>query len=145
MNKLGFSVQWEADWFILLATPNGADTISFLVPNHQTQAMSNFRKPFNGNGIYLTIEVEDVDVYFEELKKTGIDIAPNVRSEEWGDRHFRVINPNNIGIDFVIPKRKIIYRARRTSFGRGPIVILQYNTIYGLINDLWTNSQIKMV
>ncbi len=101
VDKLGFSILWEADWFILLATPNGADTISFLVPNHPTQELLNFRKPFNGNGIYLTIEVENVDLYFEELKKTGIDIALNIRSEEWGDRHFAVIDPNNIGIDFV--------------------------------------------
>jgi len=98
---LGFSILWEADWFILLATPNGADTISFLVPNHPTQELSNFCKPFTGNGIYLTIEVENVDLYFEKLKKTGIDIALNIRSEEWGDRHFVVIDPNNIGIDFV--------------------------------------------
>jgi hypothetical protein len=45
-----------------------ADTISFLVPNHPTQELLNFRKPFNGNGIYLSIEVENVDLYFEELK-----------------------------------------------------------------------------
>jgi catechol 2,3-dioxygenase-like lactoylglutathione lyase family enzyme len=101
VDKLGFTILWEADWYILVATPNGADTISFLVPNHPTQELSNFRKPFNGNGIYLTIEVENVDFYFEEIKRTGIDIALDIRSEEWGDRHFAVIDPNNIGIDFV--------------------------------------------
>ena len=37
VKKLGFTIVWEADWFILLATPNGADTISFLLPNHPTQ------------------------------------------------------------------------------------------------------------
>lgn len=101
VNKLGFTIVWEADWFILLATPNGADTISFLLPNHPTQELSHFRQPFNGNGVYLTIEVAEVDLYFEEVKKSGIDIALNIRSEEWGDRHFAVIDPNNIGIDFV--------------------------------------------
>jgi catechol 2,3-dioxygenase-like lactoylglutathione lyase family enzyme len=101
VDKLGFSILWEADWFILLATPNGADTISFLVPNHPTQELSNFRKPFNGNGIYLTIEVENVDSYYEEIKKSGTNIALDIRSEVWGDRHFALIDPNNIGIDFV--------------------------------------------
>jgi len=101
VNKLGFTIVWEADWFILLATPNGADTISFLLPNHPTQELSNFRQPFNGNGVYLTIEVDEVDLYFEEVKNSGVDIALNIRSEEWGDRHFAVIDPNNIGIDFV--------------------------------------------
>lgn len=101
VNKLGFTIVWEADWFILLATPNGADTISFLLPNHPTQELSNFQQPFSGNGIYLTIEVDNVDLYFQEIKKTGIEIALDIRSEEWGDRHFAIIDPNNIGIDFV--------------------------------------------
>lgn len=101
VDKLGFSIVWESDWFILLATPNGADTISFLLPNQPSQELSNFRQPFNGNGIYLTIEVDNVDLYFEEFKNKGIDISLNIRSEEWGDRHFAVIDPNNIGIDFV--------------------------------------------
>jgi len=101
VNKLGFTIVWEADWFILLATPNGADTISFLLPNHPTQELANFRQSFNGKGIYLTIEVDDVDIYFEGIKKLGIDIAVNIRTEEWGDRHFAIIDPNDIGIDFV--------------------------------------------
>jgi catechol 2,3-dioxygenase-like lactoylglutathione lyase family enzyme len=101
VNKLGFTIVWEADWFILLATPNGSDTISFLLPNHPTQELSNFRQSFNGKGVYLTIEVDDVDLYFKEVKKSGVDIALNIRSEEWGDRHFAIIDPNDIGIDFV--------------------------------------------
>jgi catechol 2,3-dioxygenase-like lactoylglutathione lyase family enzyme len=105
VNKLGFTVVWEADWFILLATPDGGDTISFLQPNHPTQELPNFRKQFNGNGVYLTIEVENVDLYYEEIKKSGIDIALSIRSEDWGDRHFAVLDPNNIGIDFVTHKK----------------------------------------
>jgi len=101
VNKLGFTIVWEADWFMLLATPNEADTISFLSPKHLNQELSNFREPFSGKGIYLTVEVDNVDLYFEEIKKSGIDIALNIRSEEWGDRHFAVIDPNNIAIDFV--------------------------------------------
>jgi len=98
---LDFKIVWEADWFILLSTPNGQDTISFLVSGHPTQRLENFRKPFNGEGIYLTIEVEDVDSYYEQLKDKQVEIALDIRSEEWGDRHFAIIDPNNIGIDFV--------------------------------------------
>lgn len=59
--QLGFRILWEADWFILLATPNGKDTISFLTPNHPSQSISHFKKPFQGEGLYFTIEVADVD------------------------------------------------------------------------------------
>jgi len=101
IDKLGFTIVWEADWFILLATPNGADTISFLLPNHPTQELPNFRTAFKRDGVYLTIEVENVDAYYNRIKKSSIEIALDIRSEEWGDRHFAIIDPNNIGIDFV--------------------------------------------
>lgn len=101
VDKLGFHIVWEADWFILLATPTGADTISFLVPNHPTQEISNFQHAFNGSGIYLTIEVDNVDEYYELSKTKGIEIALPIRTEQWGDRHFAIVDPNNIGIDFV--------------------------------------------
>jgi len=99
--KLDFKIVWESDWFILLSTPNEKDTLSFLTPEHPTQELQNFRKPFSGDGIYLTIELDNVDAYCEQIKCKGIEIALDIRSEEWGDRHFAIIDPNNIGIDFV--------------------------------------------
>ncbi len=104
--KLGFRVLWEADWFVLLGTLNGEDTISFLAPNHPSQALEQFKKPFKGEGVYLTIELENVDSYYEQLKRKDIDIALELRSEDWGDRHFAVIDPNNIGVDFVTHNRQ---------------------------------------
>ena len=102
--KLGFKIVWEADWFILLATPNGQDTISFLQPNHPTQEVNVFREAYNGKGIYLTIEVENVDEYFEKIKSVGLNPILEIRNESWGDRHFAILDPNNIGIDFVTHK-----------------------------------------
>ena len=99
--KLGFKTVWDSDWFILLSTPDGADTISFLVPNHLSQTLTNFRQRYSGTGVFLTIEIDDVDSYYEQIIKKGIAIALDIRSEEWGDRHFVIIDPNNIGIDFV--------------------------------------------
>ena len=98
---LDFQIVWESDWFILLATPNGADTISFLMPNHPTQGIDQFRNNYNGSGVYLTIEVEDVDDLYKRIKKKDVEFALEIRTEEWGDRHFAIIDPNNIGIDFV--------------------------------------------
>lgn len=98
---LDFQIVWESDWFILLATPNGADTISFLMPNHPTQGIEQFRNNYNGSGVYLTIEVDDIDDLYNRMKKKEIEFALEIRTEEWGDRHFAIIDPNNIGIDFV--------------------------------------------
>lgn len=97
---LQFGVTFENDFYLLLHTPNQEAEISFLLPNHPSQ-QPLFQKPFTQQGVYLTIEVENVDDYYHKLKKLGVPIAIALREEPWGDRHFAIIDPNGIGIDIV--------------------------------------------
>lgn len=97
---LGFGVIFENDFYLLMHTPNHSAEISFLLPNHPTQ-QPLFQAPFNGQGIYLTIEVDDVDLIYNQLKSKGIAIKIELRDEPWGDRHFAIQDPNGIGIDIV--------------------------------------------
>jgi len=99
-DKLGFGVTFENEFYLLLHTPNHEAEISFLLPNHPSQ-QPLFHPAFQGQGVYLTIEVEDVDGLYADLKAKGVDIALEMRDEPWGDRHFAVKDPNGIGIDFV--------------------------------------------
>ena len=100
VENLGFKVIWEAEWFILLRTPEGDSDISFLLPGLESQAPI-FQKPFRGEGLFLTVEVDDVDAWYGKFKDSGVEVAVQIRDEPWGDRHFAVIDPNGIGIDFV--------------------------------------------
>jgi len=95
---LGFGVTFENEFYLLMHTPS--TEISFLLPNHPSQQQL-FQKPFNGEGMYLTIEVDDVDSLYQSLKKKGIEIKIELRDEPWGDRHFAIQDPNGIGIDLV--------------------------------------------
>lgn len=97
---LNFGVTFENDFYLLLHTPDHSAELSFLLPNHPSQ-QPLFHKPFSGQGVYLTIEVDDVDKLYEDLKKKGVDIRIELRDEPWGDRHFAIEDPNGIGIDFV--------------------------------------------
>ena len=97
---LQFGVTFENDFYLLLHTPNQEAEISFLLPNHPSQ-QSLFQKPFTQQGVYLTIEVENVDEYYHSLKEQGVPIAIGLREEPWGDRHFAIVDPNGIGIDIV--------------------------------------------
>lgn len=97
---LGFGVSFENEFYLLLHTPNGEDEISFLRPNHPSQ-QALFHKPFQQQGLYLTIEVDEVDQIYHELKKKGVEIKIDIRDEPWGDRHFAIQDPNGIGIDLV--------------------------------------------
>ncbi|MCG8330909.1 MAG: VOC family protein [Chitinophagales bacterium] len=98
--QLGFGVTFENDFYLLLHTPNHQAAISFLLPNHPSQK-AIFQAPFDGKGVYLTIEVEDVDKVYEELKAKGVAIQIELRDEPWGDRHFAILDPNGVGIDIV--------------------------------------------
>ena len=98
--KLGFGVTFENEFYLLLHTPNHEAEISFLLPNHPSQ-QPFFHPAFQGQGVYLTIEVEDVDGLYADLKAKGVNIEIEIRNEPWGDRHFAIKDPNGIGIDLV--------------------------------------------
>lgn len=97
---LGFGVSFENEFYLLMHTPDKLAEISFLQPNHPTQKPI-FQPPFNGKGVYLTIEVENVDEVYRQIRDKGIAIAIEIRNEPWGDRHFAIVDPNGIGIDIV--------------------------------------------
>ena len=99
-DKLGFGVRFENDFYLLLHTPDEAFEISFLLPGHPSQ-QPVFQKEFNGQGIYLTIETEDVDGMYQTLKDRKVPIEIELRDEPWGDRHFAIVDPNGVGIDIV--------------------------------------------
>lgn len=105
--KLGFGVTFENEFYLLLHTPDHSAELSFLLPDHPSQ-QPLFQPAFSGKGVYLTIETDDVDKLYDELKKKGVEIEVALRDEPWGDRHFAVTDPNGIGIDIVryVPQAK---------------------------------------
>ncbi|WP_320060359.1 VOC family protein [Neolewinella antarctica] len=94
---LNFGITFENEFYLLLHTPDKKTNLVFLLPNHPSQ-QPLFQEPFNGKGMFLTIEV---DVIYEETKKKGVEIVIDIRDEVWGDRHFAIQDPNGIGIDIV--------------------------------------------
>ncbi|HET9052802.1 MAG TPA: VOC family protein, partial [Cyclobacteriaceae bacterium] len=98
--KLNFTVVFENEFYLLLQTPDGSDQLSFLLPGHPTQRPI-FQSAFSGNGVYLTLEVENVDAVYRQIRALGVPIEIELRNEAWGDRHFAIVDPNGIGIDIV--------------------------------------------
>ena len=99
-SMLGFGVTFENEFYLLLHTPDHSDEISFLLPDHASQ-QPLFQKAFKGEGVYLTIEVDNVDDLYQQLKDKGAEIKIELRDEPWGDRHFAISDPNGVGIDIV--------------------------------------------
>jgi len=99
-NILDFGISFENDFYLLMHSPNQQAEISFLLPHHPSQ-QSLFQKPFLGAGMYLTIEVENVDEVYDRVKSRGVEVKIEIRDEPWGDRHFAIEDPNGVGIDIV--------------------------------------------
>jgi catechol 2,3-dioxygenase-like lactoylglutathione lyase family enzyme len=97
---LGFGVSFENEFYLLMHTPDNSAQLSFLQPDHPSQ-QGLFHPAFAGKGIYLTIEVDDVDALYHKMLENKISIKIAIRDEPWGDRHFAIEDPNGVGIDIV--------------------------------------------
>ena len=95
----GCEVVFESDWFVLLEL--GGSELGFMLPNLEEQAPI-FHKPLiNGEGMWITIDVDDVDAEYQRIQSSGSDIVMEIRDEPWGDRHFSLKDPNGIAVDVV--------------------------------------------
>lgn len=97
--NLGFDVVFSGDWYIHLVSKSGVQ-VGFLLPDQPTQPPI-FRKPYSGEGVIFSLEVEDADVAFSTAKSNSLNIVLELRSENWGQRHFCIQDPNGINLDIV--------------------------------------------
>ena len=97
---LKFGVSFENEFYILMHTPNMQAQLAFLLPDHPSQ-QKLFQPAFDGKGAFITIEVDNVDEEYKRIQDLKVPIAIPIRDEPWGDRHFAIVDPNGIGIDFV--------------------------------------------
>jgi catechol 2,3-dioxygenase-like lactoylglutathione lyase family enzyme len=106
---LKFGVSFENDFYVLMHSSDSSTQLAFLLPEHPSQ-QKIFQPSFGGKGIFITVEVPDVDAEYKRIRNLGIPIEVSIREEPWGDRHFAIVDPNGIGIDFVTytpPQQKI--------------------------------------
>lgn len=88
----------EGGWFVLLQVGN--NELGFMLPDQPTQA-AIFRQPFQGQGLWLTLEVADAQPMYQHMIAQQQPVLQHIRDEPWGDRHFVIADPNGIGIDVV--------------------------------------------
>jgi catechol 2,3-dioxygenase-like lactoylglutathione lyase family enzyme len=94
-----FTVSFEADWYVSLITSQNPPFQLALLDYQHPSVPADFRKP--AQGIILNFEVEDVDAEYKRLKKAGLPIHLELKSEDWGQRHFITSDPNGLLIDVI--------------------------------------------
>ena len=97
--NLGFDVVFAGDWYIHLVSKSGVQ-VGFLLPDQPTQPPI-FQKPYCGEGVIFSLEVEDADAAFSTAKSKSLNVVLELRSEDWGQRHFCIQDPNGIYLDIV--------------------------------------------
>ena len=97
--NLGFEVVFSGDWYIHLAAKSGVQ-VGFMLPDQPTQPPI-FQEPHSGEGVIFSVEVEDVDAAFAEARSKSLHIVFELKSEDWGQRHFCVQDPNGLYVDIV--------------------------------------------
>ncbi len=98
-DKFGFNVVFDGDWYIHLVSESGIQ-IGFLLPDQPTQP-AIFHKPYSGQGAIFSLEVENADDAYAEAQKQSLEFVLELRSEDWGQRHFCVRDPNDLILDIV--------------------------------------------
>lgn len=101
ITHFGFEVVYEADWYMSLKVSRGDDfqELAVLDASHATIPAA-YRKTVQG--LILNFEVEDVDAEYDKLiKQEKLPLELDIRSEDFGQRHFITSDPNGILIDVI--------------------------------------------
>ena len=97
--NFGFDVVFSGDWYIHLVSTSGVQ-VGFLLPEQPTQPQI-FQKRYFGEGVIFSLEVEDADAAFAIAKSKSLKVVLELRSEDWGQRHFAIQDPNGVYLDIV--------------------------------------------
>lgn len=97
--NLGFDVVFSNEWYVHLASKSGVQ-VGFMLPEQPTQPPI-FQKPYYGEGVIFSLEVDDADAAFAVAKSKSLNIVLELRSEDWGQRHFCIQDPNGVHLDIV--------------------------------------------
>lgn len=95
-----FDVTFDAGWYVSLKTKQDFPfELALLEPDHDT-IPAGFRTALNG-GLILNFEVDNADAEYARLKAAGLPVHLEIRSEDFGQRHFITSDPNGVLIDII--------------------------------------------
>lgn len=95
----GFNLAFQNEWYLHLVSESGVQ-IGFMLPDQPSQPPM-FHLPYAGNGVIFSMEVANVDDAYAHAQEHELDIVLELRSEDWGQRHFCVVDPNGVHLDVV--------------------------------------------
>lgn len=105
LDHLDFEVTFDAGWYVSLRRRDSVHELAIVDARHPTVPVG-FRSTVAG--LILNVEVDDVDAEYRRLVVDGgLEPRLELRSEDFGQRHFIVSDPAGVLIDVIteIPPR----------------------------------------
>lgn len=97
INLFNFDVVFELDWYIQLKSPKDENLqLAFVRLDHPSVPLAYQRLP---QGVVITIETDEVDHFYKKAQQLGCQMVLEICNEEWGQRHFMIVDPNGLLVD----------------------------------------------
>ena len=96
---LGFSVVFEATWFVLLQAEGDTASLAFMTPEHPSAPPGP--EPFAGPGMCFELQVEDARAAHAEALARGLPVTLPLTDEPFGQRRFGFTDPSGLWVDVV--------------------------------------------
>lgn len=97
----GLRPLFEADWYVhLQSATDQRINLGIGAGDHPTVPPSRRGQV---SGLLLNFEVDDVDGEYERLTAAGLKVLLPICSEDFGQRHFIVEDPNGVMVDVIKP------------------------------------------
>jgi len=95
-----FTLTFDSDWYVSLRLDQ-EPSFEFAILDHTHPTLPEaFRKPFT-SGLLIYFELEDVDAEYDRLCSAGLPVHVDIRTEDFGQRHFITSDPNGVLIDVI--------------------------------------------
>ncbi|MGP3981769.1 VOC family protein [Streptomyces sp. KR80] len=98
----GFEKTFESDWYVSLRRREAPHYELALLDAAHPTLPAGYRRP--AQGLLLNLEVADVDAEHARLvDEAGLAPVLPLRSEDFGQRHFMVSDPDGVLVDIITP------------------------------------------
>lgn len=99
IDLFGFKAIFDSGWYVQLEAPGEPKAQIGIVEREHDTVPAGFRN--RPNGVLISIEVDDVDAIHARALSRGLDIKLDLRSEDFGQRHFMTVDPSGTLVDII--------------------------------------------
>ncbi|GAB4585350.1 VOC family protein [Nocardia sp. IFM 10818] len=96
---LGFKVIFDSGWYVQLEAPAEPKAQIGIVEREHASVPAAFRN--RPAGVLISVEVEDVDAVHARAVEGGLEIPLELRTEDFGQRHFMTVDPSGTLVDII--------------------------------------------